>query len=236
MHLKLHELSSRHTSPSIAPLSTAVSLTSISSSTFPRSSSLIAAVMPRSPHRGIGSSARQPSEQGTARAETAPAPIPPTRRPTAWTAAPARVLTEQTCRRDARSCSETSGMEVAGRAHLLVLGRDICAGIISARAARAYERLRAPGTGRGMMLSCPPRLDSIRLCSILSNSSTPSSSRRLDSTRSTCSLSFATPHPCCKTLQERLDSSRNPLGNASRSVQQRGSWGRREEGGGMGRR
>jgi hypothetical protein len=33
---------------------------------------------------------------------------------------------------------------VAATAHLLVLGRDICAGIISARAACAYERLRAP--------------------------------------------------------------------------------------------
>jgi hypothetical protein len=112
-----------------------------------------------------------------------------------WTVTPAQVLTEQTCCRDARSCSEASGMEVAGGAHLLDLGRDICAGIFPARAACAYERLRAPGTSRGMMLSCPPQLDFIQLCSVPSNSSTPSSSCRLDSTRSTCSrLSVCPPH------------------------------------------
>ncbi|KAJ7845259.1 hypothetical protein B0H14DRAFT_2775042, partial [Mycena olivaceomarginata] len=41
---------------------------------------------------------------------------------------------------------------VAGATRLSLLG--ICAGIMAARAACAYERLRVPGTGRGVMVVC----------------------------------------------------------------------------------
>jgi hypothetical protein len=43
---------------------------------------------------------------------------------------------------------------VARAARLLVLGRGICAGVFPARVTCAYERLRDPGTARGVMLVC----------------------------------------------------------------------------------